>query len=216
VSEDVAIPTVNRPDRLDLDATPSWKGVLEALPRPARDPSVGAIVVTVGTARSAWVAPIFSDSWALTATIPLPAPVTVAVLEAISNIPFPPASRSFMAIRALVLDRRGFNPDPPFSGCTSVDTLRARSWATSALCHRRRALPVRGAELQSQTTGNLRISTAQGLLGRYLRFFSLRRNPDLRMRQLDAQGPLFSDTLQPGKRASRQRQAIRKDLLTFC
>jgi hypothetical protein len=145
VSEDVAIPTVNRPDRLDLDATPSWKGVLEALPRPARDPSVGAIVVTVGTARSAWVAPIFSDSWALTATIPLPAPVTVAVLEAISNIPFPPASRSFMAIRALVLDRRGFNPDPPFSGCTSVDTLRARSWATSALCHRRRALPVRGA-----------------------------------------------------------------------
>ena len=46
VSEGVATLTLNRPDRLNALATPIMEGLLEALPRLARDASIGAIVLT--------------------------------------------------------------------------------------------------------------------------------------------------------------------------
>ena len=46
VSDGVATLTLNRPDRLNALSTPILEGLLEALPRLARDPAVGAIVLT--------------------------------------------------------------------------------------------------------------------------------------------------------------------------
>jgi 2-(1,2-epoxy-1,2-dihydrophenyl)acetyl-CoA isomerase len=46
ISEGVAALTLNRPDRLNALSTPIMEGLLEALPRLAWDPAVGAIVLT--------------------------------------------------------------------------------------------------------------------------------------------------------------------------
>ena len=46
ISEGVATLTLNRPDRLNALSTPIMEGLLEALPRLARDAAVGAIVLT--------------------------------------------------------------------------------------------------------------------------------------------------------------------------
>ena len=46
VSGSVATLTLNRPDRLNALATPMMEGLLEALPRLAKDSAVGAIVLT--------------------------------------------------------------------------------------------------------------------------------------------------------------------------
>jgi 2-(1,2-epoxy-1,2-dihydrophenyl)acetyl-CoA isomerase len=46
ISEGVATLTFNRPERLNALSTPIMDGLLEALPRLARDPAVGAIVLT--------------------------------------------------------------------------------------------------------------------------------------------------------------------------
>src|SRR5258708_26265517 len=45
-ADGVATLTLNRPDRLNALSTPILEGLLEALPRLARDPAVGAIVLT--------------------------------------------------------------------------------------------------------------------------------------------------------------------------
>jgi 2-(1,2-epoxy-1,2-dihydrophenyl)acetyl-CoA isomerase len=45
-AEGVATLTLNRPDRLNALSTPIMEGLLEALPRLAADPAVGAIVLT--------------------------------------------------------------------------------------------------------------------------------------------------------------------------
>jgi 2-(1,2-epoxy-1,2-dihydrophenyl)acetyl-CoA isomerase len=46
ISEGVATLTLNRPDRLNALSSPIMEGLLEALPRLAADPGVGAIVLT--------------------------------------------------------------------------------------------------------------------------------------------------------------------------
>jgi 2-(1,2-epoxy-1,2-dihydrophenyl)acetyl-CoA isomerase len=46
ISDGVATLTLNRPDRLNALSTPIMDGLLEALPRLAHDPAVGAIVLT--------------------------------------------------------------------------------------------------------------------------------------------------------------------------
>lgn len=46
IAEGVATLTLNRPDRLNALSTPIMEGLLEALPRLAEDPAVGAIVLT--------------------------------------------------------------------------------------------------------------------------------------------------------------------------
>ena len=46
VSEGVATLTLNRPERLNALSTPIMEGLLEALPRLARDAAVGVIVLT--------------------------------------------------------------------------------------------------------------------------------------------------------------------------
>jgi 2-(1,2-epoxy-1,2-dihydrophenyl)acetyl-CoA isomerase len=46
ISDGVATLTFNRPERLNALSTPIMDGLLEALPRLARDPAVGAIVLT--------------------------------------------------------------------------------------------------------------------------------------------------------------------------
>src|ERR1700724_4908224 len=46
VSEGVPTLTLNRPDRLNALSTPIMEGLLEALPRLAKDATVGAIVLT--------------------------------------------------------------------------------------------------------------------------------------------------------------------------
>ena len=46
ISEGVATLTLNRPDRLNALSTPIMEGLLEALPRLARDAAVGVIVLT--------------------------------------------------------------------------------------------------------------------------------------------------------------------------
>src|SRR5262249_6279331 len=46
VADGVATLTLNRPERLNALAAPIMEGFLEALPRLARDPDVGAIIVT--------------------------------------------------------------------------------------------------------------------------------------------------------------------------
>ena len=46
ISEGVATLTLNRPDRLNALSTPIMEGLLEALPRLARDTAVGVIVLT--------------------------------------------------------------------------------------------------------------------------------------------------------------------------
>jgi Enoyl-CoA hydratase/isomerase len=46
IAEGVATLTFNRPDRLNALSTPMMEGLLEALPRLARDAAVGAIVLT--------------------------------------------------------------------------------------------------------------------------------------------------------------------------
>ena len=46
VSDGVATLTLNRPERLNALSTPIMDGLLEALPRLARDSAVGAIVLT--------------------------------------------------------------------------------------------------------------------------------------------------------------------------
>ena len=46
ISEGVAMLTLNRPERLNALSTPITSGLLEALPRLARDDSVGVIVLT--------------------------------------------------------------------------------------------------------------------------------------------------------------------------
>jgi len=46
VADGVATLTLNRPDRLNALSAPILEGLLEALPRLARDPAVGAIVLT--------------------------------------------------------------------------------------------------------------------------------------------------------------------------
>ena len=46
ISEGVATLTLNRPDRLNALCTPIMEGLLEALPRLARDTGVGVIVLT--------------------------------------------------------------------------------------------------------------------------------------------------------------------------
>ena len=46
ISESVATLTLNRPDRLNALSTPMMDGLLEALPRLARDTAVGVIVLT--------------------------------------------------------------------------------------------------------------------------------------------------------------------------
>jgi 1,4-dihydroxy-2-naphthoyl-CoA synthase len=43
-ADGVATLTFNRPDRLNALSTPIMEGLLEALPRPARDAAVGVIV----------------------------------------------------------------------------------------------------------------------------------------------------------------------------
>jgi 2-(1,2-epoxy-1,2-dihydrophenyl)acetyl-CoA isomerase len=45
-ADGVATLTLNRPDRLNALSTPIMEGLLEALPRLAADPTVGAIVLT--------------------------------------------------------------------------------------------------------------------------------------------------------------------------
>jgi 2-(1,2-epoxy-1,2-dihydrophenyl)acetyl-CoA isomerase len=51
IAEGVATLTLNRPERLNALSSPIMEGLLEALPRLARDDSVGAIVIT-GTGRA--------------------------------------------------------------------------------------------------------------------------------------------------------------------
>ena len=51
ISEGVATLTLNRPERLNALSTPITSGLLEALPRLARDDSVGVVVLT-GTGRA--------------------------------------------------------------------------------------------------------------------------------------------------------------------
>jgi 2-(1,2-epoxy-1,2-dihydrophenyl)acetyl-CoA isomerase len=51
IAEGVATLTFNRPERLNALSSPIMEGLLEALPRLARDDSVGAIVIT-GTGRA--------------------------------------------------------------------------------------------------------------------------------------------------------------------
>ena len=46
ISEGVATLTLNRPDRLNALSTPIMEGLLEALPRLARDTGVGVVVLT--------------------------------------------------------------------------------------------------------------------------------------------------------------------------
>ena len=46
ISDGVAKLTFNRPERLNALSTPIMEGLLEALPRLARDPTIGAIVLT--------------------------------------------------------------------------------------------------------------------------------------------------------------------------
>src|SRR4029077_1638958 len=46
VSDGVATLTLNRPERLNALSTPIMDGLLEALPRLARDSAIGAIVLT--------------------------------------------------------------------------------------------------------------------------------------------------------------------------
>ena len=46
IADGVATLTFNRPERLNALSTPIMEGLLEALPRLARDPAVGAIVLT--------------------------------------------------------------------------------------------------------------------------------------------------------------------------
>src|SRR5947209_19493952 len=46
VADGVATLTLNRPDRLNALSTPIMEGLMEALPRLAGDPVVGAIVLT--------------------------------------------------------------------------------------------------------------------------------------------------------------------------
>src|SRR5256714_14325241 len=46
IADGVATLTLNRPDRLNALSAPIMDGLLEALPRLAADPSVGAIVLT--------------------------------------------------------------------------------------------------------------------------------------------------------------------------
>src|SRR5690349_10378858 len=46
IADGVATLTLNRPDRLNALSTPIMEGLNEALPRLARDPAVGAIVLT--------------------------------------------------------------------------------------------------------------------------------------------------------------------------
>jgi 2-(1,2-epoxy-1,2-dihydrophenyl)acetyl-CoA isomerase len=46
ISEGVATLTLNRPDRLNALSTPMMEGLLEALPRLARDTAVGVVVLT--------------------------------------------------------------------------------------------------------------------------------------------------------------------------
>jgi 2-(1,2-epoxy-1,2-dihydrophenyl)acetyl-CoA isomerase len=46
VSDGVATLTLNRPERLNALSTPIMEGLLEALPRLARDSAVGAVVLT--------------------------------------------------------------------------------------------------------------------------------------------------------------------------
>ncbi len=46
ISDGVATLTLNRPERLNALSTPIMEGLLEALPRLARDAAVGAIVLT--------------------------------------------------------------------------------------------------------------------------------------------------------------------------
>src|ERR1700720_3232778 len=46
ISDGVATLTLNRPERLNALSTPIMDGLLEALPRLARDSAVGAIVLT--------------------------------------------------------------------------------------------------------------------------------------------------------------------------
>ena len=48
-SNGVAVLTMNRPEARNALSTAMLDGLLEALPRLAADPSIGAIVVTVGT-----------------------------------------------------------------------------------------------------------------------------------------------------------------------
>jgi 2-(1,2-epoxy-1,2-dihydrophenyl)acetyl-CoA isomerase len=51
LADGVATLTLNRPDRLNALSTPIMEGLLEALPRLAKDPAVGVIVLT-GTGRA--------------------------------------------------------------------------------------------------------------------------------------------------------------------
>ena len=46
ISEGVATLTLNRPERLNALSTPIIEGLLEALPRLARDAAVGVVVLT--------------------------------------------------------------------------------------------------------------------------------------------------------------------------
>src|SRR4051812_50067001 len=46
LADGVATLTLNRPDRLNALSTPIMDGLLEALPRLAGDPAIGAIVLT--------------------------------------------------------------------------------------------------------------------------------------------------------------------------
>ena len=48
ISDGVATLTFNRPDRLNTRSTPIVEGLLDALPRLARDAAVGVIVPLVG------------------------------------------------------------------------------------------------------------------------------------------------------------------------
>ena len=50
VSDGVATLTLNRPERLNALSTPIMDGLLETLPRLARNSTVGAIVLTRGAA----------------------------------------------------------------------------------------------------------------------------------------------------------------------
>src|SRR5262245_8341767 len=46
IADGVATLTLNRPDRLNALSSPIMEGLLEALPRLAKDPAVGVIVLT--------------------------------------------------------------------------------------------------------------------------------------------------------------------------
>src|SRR5579862_6446246 len=46
ISDGVATLTLNRPERLNALSTPIMEGLLEALPRLAKDPAVGVVVLT--------------------------------------------------------------------------------------------------------------------------------------------------------------------------